>query len=97
MTQSAGAVEYTDCIPTEGYNSPNECPVYDPKQTNGEASVMLELWGMQSTPSMPSLPGPLWLGVVATDRVLSVGQKELNCNYAKLNYLNLTVFTFNCF
>ena len=28
---------------------------------------------------MPLLPGPLCLGVVATDRVLSIGQIELNC------------------
>ena len=27
--QSAGAVEYTDCISAEGYNSPTECPGYD--------------------------------------------------------------------
>ena len=39
---------------------------------------MLELWGMHSTPSLPPLPGPLWLGVVAPDRVLSMGQIELN-------------------
>ena len=38
---------------------------------------MMELWGMQSTPSMPSLPGPLRPGVVAHDRVLSKGQIEL--------------------
>ena len=38
---------------------------------------MLELWGMQSTPSLPSLPGPLWPGVVALDRVLSMGQIDL--------------------
>ena len=29
---------------------------------------MLELWGMWSTPSLPSLPGPLWPGVVAPDK-----------------------------
>ena len=40
---------------------------------------MLELWGMQSTPPLPSLPGPLWPGVVVPDRVLSMGQIELNC------------------
>ena len=40
---------------------------------------MLELWGMQSTPSFPSLPGPLGSGVVALDRVVSIGQIELNC------------------
>ena len=40
---------------------PNECPRYDTKQSDGEAPVMLELWGMQSIPSLPSLPGPLYL------------------------------------
>ena len=38
---------------------------------------MLELWGMQSTPSLPLLPGPLWPGVVAPDRVEFMGQIEL--------------------
>ena len=40
---------------------------------------MLELWGMWSTRSLPSLPDPFWPGVVAPDRVLSMGQIELNC------------------
>ena len=40
---------------------------------------MLELWEMGNTPSLPLLPGLLWLGVVALDRVLYMGQKELNC------------------
>ena len=31
---------------------------------------------MQSTPSLPSLPGALWLGGVAPDRFLSMGQIE---------------------
>ena len=48
---------------------------------------MLQVWGMRSVPSFPSLPGPLWPEVVATDRVLSMGQIDLNCNNAKLNYL----------
>ena len=39
---------------------------------------MLELWGMRSTPSLPSLRSPLWPEVVAPDRVLSMGQIELN-------------------
>ena len=38
---------------------------------------MLELWRMQSTPSLPSLPDPLWSRVVAPDRVLSMAQIEL--------------------
>ena len=57
----------------------NEYPVYDTKQSDDEVLAMLELWGMQSTPSLPSLPDPLWLGVVAPDRVLSMGQIELKC------------------
>ena len=47
---------------------PNECPGYDTKQSDGEVPAMLELWGMRSTPSLPSLPGPLWPGVVAPDK-----------------------------
>ena len=39
---------------------------------------MLELWGMQSTSSLSSLLHRLLLGVVAPDRVLLMGQKELN-------------------
>ena len=39
---------------------------------------MLELWGMWHTPSLLSLPGSLWLGVVAPDEALSIGLIELN-------------------
>ena len=52
---------------------PNECPIYDTKQSDGEVPAVLELWGMRSTPSLPLLPGPLWPGVVAPDRALSMG------------------------
>ena len=59
-------------IPTaslqRGKTPPNECPGYDTKQSDGEVPSMLELWGMQSTPSLPLLPGPLWPGVVAPDK-----------------------------
>ena len=72
---------------------PNECPIYDTKQFDSVVPVMLELWGMRSTPSLPLLPGPLWLGVVAPDRVLSMGQIELN-SVLMLNWMvrNKTVF-----
>ena len=63
----------------KGKTSPNECPGYDPKHSDRRAPVMLELWGMQSTPLLPSFPGLLWAGVVTTDRVLSMAQIELNC------------------
>ena len=50
---------------------------------------MLELWGMQYTPSLPSLPDRLWLGAVAPDRVLSVGQTELNRGFESLLFFAL--------
>ena len=49
---------------------------YDIKQSDGEGLAILGLCGMQSTPSLPSLPGPLSLGMVAPDRVLSMGKKR---------------------
>ena len=70
LVQSAGALEYTDCVTAE-------CPAYDTKQSDGEALGMLELWGMRSTPSLPLLPGWLWPEVLAPDRVLSIGQIDL--------------------
>ena len=47
---------------------------------------MLEFGGMQSAPLLPSLPGPLWSGVVEPDRVLYMGQIELNCVFM-LNWI----------
>ena len=75
----AGALEYTDCNSADGWPTPNECPRYDTKQSDGEFPVSLELWGVQSTPSLPLLPGQLWPRVVVPDWVLSIGQIELNC------------------
>ncbi len=46
--------------------SPSECPGYNTKQSDGKVPVMLELWGMRSTPSL------LWPGMVAPDRALSM-------------------------
>ena len=37
-----------------------ECPGYETKQSDGEASVILQLWGMHSTPSLLSIPALLW-------------------------------------
>ena len=48
-------------------------------KSDREASVMLELWRMQSTSSLPSLQDPLWSRMEAPDQVLSIGQIELNC------------------
>ena len=71
FSQSAVAVEYTD------YSSA-ECPGYDTKQSKGKAPVMLELWGMFSTPSLRSLPRPLWPRVIAADRAIFMGKIEIN-------------------
>ena len=73
VTQLTGAVEYTNCFSAEGLDSPNKCPEYDTKQFDGEIPVMLEFWGMRSTPLLPLLLGQLWLEVVAPDMVLSMG------------------------
>ena len=82
-------------LPCRGVRLPNECPGYDTKQSDSEVSVILELWGMQNTPSLPSLPGPLWPGVVASDRVPSIGQIELN-RVLILNWIvwNKTVYLY---
>ena len=73
IAQLAGAVEYTDCFSAEGLDPLNRCPGYDTKQSDGEAPVIIELRGMRSTPPLPLLSGPLWPGVVASERVLSMG------------------------
>ena len=69
-----------------GVRTPNQCPGYDTKQSDGEVTVMLKLWAIVSIHSLLSLPGPFWLGVVAPHRVISTGWIELNCTYAKPNF-----------
>ena len=53
------------------------------------------IWGMQITSSLPFLPGPPRPGVVAPNRVLSLGPIELNC-VLMLNWIpwRRTVLTF---
>ena len=62
---------------------------YDTKQTDGE------LWGMWSTLLLLSLPGSLRPGVVAPERILSMGQIVLNC-VLLLNWIvwNRTVYIY---
>ena len=38
---------------------------------------MLGLWGLRSTLSLPLFLGPLWSGLVAPNRVLSMDRIEL--------------------
>ena len=65
MAQSAWAAEYTDSF--------SAMSRYVTKKSDGEASVILGLGGIWSTPLLLSLPGPLCPGVVVPDRVLSIG------------------------
>ena len=61
-TQHISAVGKTS--PTSGY---------DTKQTDDRAPVMLEFLKMRIITSLPSLPGPRWLEMVAIEGVLSMG------------------------
>ena len=77
LLQLVGVVKYTVSLQRSETPPPNESPGYDIKQSDGETPVMLGLWGMQITPSLPLFPGPLWPGVLAPDRVLSMGEIKL--------------------
>ena len=59
LAQLARAVEYTNYISAEGWDPYQWVSWYDTKQSDGETLVMLELWGMQSIPLLPLLPGSL--------------------------------------
>ena len=59
-----------------GVRLPNECSVYDTKHSDGEAPVMLDLSGMRSNSSLPSLPGPIY-----------GSNRTKLCTYSKLNCL----------
>ena len=50
---------------------PSKYPGCDSK-FDSEVLVMLELWGMRSTPTLPLLPVPLWPWMVVPDRTLSM-------------------------
>ena len=65
-------------------DTPNECPVYDTKKSDGDVRVMLELCRMRSTPLLPSLPSPILPFVVASDKGPIYG---LNRTKNKLNSL----------
>ena len=83
---------------SRGVRHPKECPGNNTKQSDGVLRIPMTevpVMGIRSTPSLPSLTGLLWPGVVAADRVLSMGQIELNC-VLMLNWItwNRTVLIF---
>ena len=57
----------------------SEYPRYVTKQFEGGAPVILEFGEIRSTTLLPLLPGSFWPGVVAPDRVLSMGRIKLKC------------------
>ena len=89
---------------TQTGKSPSNTPTNVLDMILNKAPEIQELWKMQSSPSLPSLPGPLWPGVVVPEKVLSMGQIEiltlkLNANkWLMLNWIviNRTVWSFNC-
>ena len=82
IAQSAGGVEHSNSFSAEGKDPlRNEYPGYETKQSDGEVPVMVELWGVHSTSSIPSLPGPLDSGPVYGSN------KTKLRTYAKLNCL----------
>ena len=90
LTQSAGAVEYTDCFSAEGWDFLNECP--DNMTLNNLMARLQYCW---SFGKLSSLPGQFWPGVVAADKILSMSQIELN-SVLMLNWTawDRTVLTF---
>ena len=83
-TQSLGAVEYTDCISAQGYNPPpthHMCPGLDIKQSDGEASVMLELSGMLCTSLLPFWGCPRGVMVKAMNCGIVVREFVLQSRY----------------
>ena len=50
----------------------NECSGYDTKQSDDETPVILGLWGMQGSPSLPLPLGQLLFSEVSPERVLWV-------------------------
>ena len=56
--QSAGAVDYLNCISAKESDPLLRCPRYDTKLII--LDLALELWGMGSTRLLPLLPSPFW-------------------------------------
>ena len=61
-----------------GVRLPQRVSWYDTIRSHGEIPVIWEIRGIRSTLSLTSLPGPLWLGVVASDRIIYMGQIDVN-------------------
>ena len=65
-TRVVVSISYDDTDYTTGTSIKN-------KKSDGEVPVILEPWGIRSTPSLPLLQDPHSPGVVVPDRALSMG------------------------
>ena len=75
---------------------PKDHPEYDIKQSDGKAPMMLKLWLIQGTPSLPLLPGSLWPGM---DPIYGSNFNLFKLKkWHMLNWIvrNRTVWSFNC-
>ena len=75
--QSAVAIEFTDCILQRGkIPRPNKCPGYDTEQSDGEASVILELLGNVEYFFIPIAPRSTLAQSGSTWLILSMAKIE---------------------
>ena len=72
--QSTEAIKYTDYISASRWDSLNESPGYDIKQSDGDFPAMLELCGIECNLSLLSSQVIFWPGVLTSERFLSLGQ-----------------------
>ena len=76
-----------------GKTSPNECPVYDTKQSAGQVPVILDLWEMWSTPSSPSFLSPRRPGVETLDGDQTLDHRMLSRNSSTEPVGEIKVYT----
>ena len=68
---------------------PKDCS----KQSDREASVILELWRIRNTPSLPLVPSSLWPVMVAPDWVLSmIAQVPKKLLFIVFLFFNLIIY-----
>ena len=91
-------LQNTPTAPLQRGKIPCRVSWYGTKKSDGKVPVMLELWGMRSTPSLPMLRGLPWPIVGALNRVLSMGQIELICVLMLNRFAwNNTILTFKLY
>ena len=78
LAQSARTREYADWISVERQDPHLTSALDMTIKSDGEVQVIMELWGMQSKPSLSLLSDPLSLEMVEPQMVLSMSKIEVN-------------------